>query len=131
MKKLFRVAWTHKCICIIIALISLLIYAISEKQRESASQAREIAACHNVILALVYDSIYKALESHYGSDDVPQIELYDADVRIRPKDGWADAYVTIEVNSFHGPHSPPYATEKMVFDWLRQDQLLSYSSFPA
>ncbi|SMC78939.1 DUF3888 domain-containing protein [Papillibacter cinnamivorans] len=68
-----------------------------------------------LVITLLYDGIREAISDFYGG--APRgYDLYDAKVtKLESAGGWSRFDVTVEVESFYGPHNPPYALEIMTF----------------
>jgi len=67
-----------------------------------------------VIAILLNPHIMTAVEKYFG--EPTQYALYDAAIKKISQAGHNFAYkVTISVETFHGPHNPPYGIETMTF----------------
>ncbi len=68
-----------------------------------------------VVITTLYRDIQKAIQEHYG-ETIRGYDLYDAKIRkLESLRGWSDFNVTVDVETFYGPHNPPYGLERMTF----------------
>ena len=81
-----------------------------------------------LVVTLLYDDIKTAINEYY--DYQPRgYDLYNAEVtKLEPTRGWSNFNVTIEVESFYGPHNPPHALEIMTFKiaLAEEPELINY-----
>ena len=68
-----------------------------------------------IVVTMLYPDIDKAIQAYYG-ETIRGYDLYDAKIRkLESLRGWSDFNVTVDVETFYGPHNPPYGLERMTF----------------
>ena len=68
-----------------------------------------------IVITLLYKDIRDAVNDYYKGN-MRGLDLYKATVsNLEAPSGWAEFNVTVNVESFYGPHNPPYGLECMTF----------------
>lgn len=68
-----------------------------------------------IVITMLYPNIDEAIQTYYG-ETIRGYDLYDAKIsKLESLSGWAKFNVTVNVETFYGPHNPPYGLECMTF----------------
>lgn len=68
-----------------------------------------------LVIAFLSDDIHEAV-NNYNDGELRGLDLYSAKIsELESLHGWSNFNVTVEVESFFGPHNPPYGVEIMTF----------------
>ncbi len=93
----------------------LVVYLLNLNCTSSAYNGINPDPYQRLVITLLYHEIRDAVEDYYG-ENVRGFDLYNARItKLESAGGWAKFHVTVEVDTFTGPHNPPGAKEKLTF----------------
>jgi len=113
-------------LAVAIAVVSLLIATTALAESKSGASAEDM---EKTILRLLSDPMYDAIDDYFGQ---PRQYMNDQLLSVRKLPDRPYYEVVVQVETFYGPHNPPYGLETMTFyisygkvtlkDYVHKDQ---------